>query len=107
MEKKTFFIRDLKEIFEEMNRQIANWLPINTIFGTECVKIQKLVGGVYFDLWNENVNLSKDRCQKEINQMYGFISDKIKKQEYSSLDEFHLDISNLKQQYLEVSLVFH
>jgi hypothetical protein len=64
---------------------------------------ERLIGGLYHSIWNENVKVSKERCSRELNRLYSQLSDKVKKaaEQYNSLEEYQADLANIKQLYAE------
>lgn len=59
-----------------------------------------LVSGVYHQYISDNIRLSKERCQSEIETIYSsIIGDKVKNGKYDSLDQFLEDLQAARKQY--------
>lgn len=46
---------DIKDYFNEFNEKIANWVPLTTIIGNDCISLKKLISGFFFDIFSKNI----------------------------------------------------
>lgn len=95
------FCRDLVEFIKELNDKIAQWSPVTTMIDNEYAKVEKLVGGIYYNLVKQNLDLSKEACRKELNKLYARIEEKLEKpsEHYIDIQQFHQDLEQLKAHY--------
>eukprot|EP01118_Nematostelium_gracile_P001306 TRINITY_DN11346_c0_g1_i1.p1 TRINITY_DN11346_c0_g1~~TRINITY_DN11346_c0_g1_i1.p1 ORF type:complete len:538 (-),score=148.97 TRINITY_DN11346_c0_g1_i1:39-1652(-) len=80
---------DLQKILDIMLDQIARWSDSPSYSGKDCTLVKKLVGGIYHDVWKENVRISEEKCRE--------ISEKLSRPIVSKLNSFE-SIAEYKQQ---------
>ncbi len=124
---------ELQEFYDDFNKQVAEWVPMTTTVsgndffyqsiiypsltslliccyrkGSDCVQLQRLIGGIYSRLWADNIKGSRTKCNSSLTELWKSkfrVEEKVESGKYASLDDYYKDVEKVKDEYLNNSEV--
>ena len=81
------------EFFELLEAAVRKWAIVPKLQDGECIMVQKMVSGAYYELWAKNAKLASEACQSTLKRLYEPIAAALK--EFDTINDYRAEIEKV------------